>query len=56
MTISTFPKCYRDRIIGEHIEIYDLCLGKGYIAKEVADNFEKFIIQLSENLMNGNTE
>ena len=56
MTISTCPKCYGDGIVGEHAELCDLCLGKGYVSKEVADDYEKIIIQLSEILMESDTE
>lgn len=34
----------------------DLCLGKGYVSKKVADDFVKLIIQLSEILMESDTE
>ena len=56
MTVTTCPKCYGDGIVGEHSEMCDLCLGKGYVPKEVADDFVKLIIQLSEILMESDTE
>lgn len=56
MTETTCPKCYGDGIVGEHAELCDLCLGKGYVSKEVADDFVNLIIQLSEILMDGDTE
>lgn len=50
------PKCYGEGIVGEHAELCDLCFGKGYVSKEIADDFVKSIIQLSEILMESDIE
>ena len=51
MEMSTCPKCLGEGIIGDKAEECNLCLGKGYVPKDMADKFVDLMIQLSEVLM-----